>query len=84
MTMMTQLQSACSQAVIPLAEPSKEQSVVSHLAGRLIQGTLALYLLPALLVVLVVGGVGILILRSSELLTGPIERLVDSTSRGPK
>jgi hypothetical protein len=84
MTMMTQSQSARSQAVVQLAEPSEDQSVVSHLAGRLIQITLALYLLPALLVVLVVGGVGILILKISQLLTGPIERSVDYTSGGHK
>jgi hypothetical protein len=74
MSVMTQLRCTPSEAIAHLAEPSEEQSVVSHLAGRLIQIILALYLLPALMVVLVVGGVGIFILKISHILTGPIER----------
>jgi hypothetical protein len=69
MTTMTQLRSASSQGVVQVTGPSGERSVVSHLAGRLIQITLALYLLPALLIVLVVGGVGILALMVSQLFT---------------
>ena len=40
--------------------------------GRLIQASLALYLLPVLLVVLAVGGVGMVVLGCSRLLTGPV------------
>lgn len=77
MAAMTQLSSARSQAVVQLAWATEEESAVSHLAGRLIQISLALYLLPALLAVLVVGGVGILILKLSQLLTGSVRRLLD-------
>ena len=41
-------------------------------AGRLIQITLALYLMPALLVVLAVGGVGIMVLAVGRIVTGPV------------
>jgi hypothetical protein len=37
--------------------------------GRLIQIALALYLIPALLVVLVVGGIGMVVLAAARLLT---------------
>ena len=37
---------------------------------------LALYLVPALLIVLVVGGVGMLVLTVGRLLMGPIQRSV--------
>jgi hypothetical protein len=52
------------------------RSVISDLMGRLIQTTLALYLVPALLIVLLVGGIGMLILTARRLLTGPIQRPV--------
>ena len=69
MVLTTQLRSARSKAIIQLSQASGEESSVSRLAGRLIQITLALYLLPALLAVLVVGGIGIFILKFSQLLT---------------
>ena len=69
MALTTQLRSTCSKAIVQLAQASDEESSVSRLAGRLIQITLALYLLPALLAVLVVGGIGIFILKFSHLLT---------------
>jgi hypothetical protein len=69
MALTTQLRSARSKAIVQLAQASDEESSVSRLAGRLIQITLALYLLPALLAVLVVGGIGIFILKFSQLLT---------------
>ena len=69
MTTMTQLRSASLQVVVQVTGPSEERSVVSHLAGRLIQITLALYLLPALLIVVVVGGAGNLALMVSQLFT---------------
>lgn len=40
--------------------------------GRLIQISLALYLLPVLLVVLAVGGVGMVVIGCSRLLIGPM------------
>jgi hypothetical protein len=50
--------------------------VASHVAGRLIQMALALYLVPALLILLLVGGVGILVVTVGRLLVGPIPRSV--------
>jgi len=50
--------------------------VIGDLAGRLIQMALALYLIPALLMVLVVGGMGMLVLTVARLFTGPIRRSV--------
>ena len=60
---MTRLRSANLQVVGQEMGPSEERSVVSRLAGRLIQITLALYLLPALLVVMVVGILALMITR---------------------
>jgi hypothetical protein len=74
---MTQLRPTPSKTLARMAEVSGGQSVVTHLVGRLIQITLALYLLPAFLVVLLVGGVGILIMRASHLLMGAIGRSAD-------
>jgi hypothetical protein len=71
MALTTQLRSTRSKAIVQLAEASDEESSVSRLAGRLIQITLVLYLLPALLAVLAVGGIGIFILKFSQLLTTP-------------
>jgi hypothetical protein len=45
------------------AQTPEDDSIASHLAGRLIQITLALYLLPALMAVFVVGGAGICLLK---------------------
>jgi hypothetical protein len=63
MALTTQLRRTHSEAIIQLAHASDAESSASRLAGRLIQITLALYLLPALLAVLIVGGVGIFILK---------------------
>jgi hypothetical protein len=43
----------------------------SDRSGRLIQIALALYVMPALLAVLALGGVGMLVLEFGRLLTGP-------------
>jgi hypothetical protein len=51
--------------------PHHSHSVSSHHAGRLIQIALALYLSPALLVVLAVGGVGMMVLTVGRLFTDP-------------
>ena len=48
----------------------------TDLLGRLIQMALALYLVPALLIVLVVSGVGMLVLMMGRLLMGPMRRSV--------
>ena len=77
MAVTTQLRSARSKAIVQLAQTSEEESSVSRLAGRLIQITLALYLLPALLAVLVVGGVGIFILKFSQLFMGIMRTSAD-------
>jgi hypothetical protein len=74
MAIITELRSGPSKELVQLANPSVQESVISHLAGRLIQVTLAFYLLPALLVVLAVGGLGILILKIGNLFMGSIER----------
>jgi hypothetical protein len=76
MAVTTQLRFARS-AILQGAQAPEQESVVFHLAGRLSQITLALYLLPALLAVLVVGGVGIFILKLSQLFSGPIKTPVD-------
>ena len=60
---------------VTLMEKSRDnRSVGSDLAGRMIQVGLALYLIPALMVVLVVGGVGMLVLTVGRLFTGSIHR----------
>jgi hypothetical protein len=46
--------------------------VVSDRAGRVIQIALAIYLMPALLVVLVVGGIGMMVLAVGRLVSGPV------------
>jgi hypothetical protein len=59
----------------PIAWLSASQGsrrVASDHAGRLIQIALALYLIPGLLVVLAVGGVGMMVLVVGRLVTGPI------------
>jgi hypothetical protein len=53
---------------VTMEKPSHAGVVV----GRLIQIALAVYLLPALLVVLFVGGLGMLVLAAGRLLSGPI------------
>lgn len=73
MTTMTQLRSVRSDAVLELAAPANHLAVLYHCVGRLIQITLALYLLPAFLVVLAVGGIGILVLNSYRGITNLLE-----------
>jgi hypothetical protein len=74
MTTITRLRSVSSSAVIQIPEPVDKDSVLYHVVGRMIQITLALYLLPALLVVLMVGGAGILVLKIGRILTDLFER----------
>jgi hypothetical protein len=72
--MITQQRSARLQAVTRMSKAMDNRSVGSDLAGRLIQMALAIYLVPALLLVLVVGGVGMLVVTVGRLFTGPIQR----------
>jgi len=74
--MTTHQQSAGLQTVTRMSKLVDNRSVKRDLAGRLIQIALALYLVPALLVVLVVGGVGMLVLTVGRLFSGPIQRSV--------
>jgi hypothetical protein len=73
MTAMTRLRSVRSDTVVELAGPADHYSALYYFTGRLIQITLALYLLPAFLIVLTVGGVGILVLKTYRGLTGLLE-----------
>ncbi len=58
---------------IPRLSPSQDRRpVASDYAGRLVQIALALYLIPALLVVLAVGGVGMTVLVVGRLVSGPV------------
>ena len=63
-----------SNALTLLEEPVEGHSVPHRRVGRMIQITLALYLLPAFLIVLVVGGAGVLILKICLLLKYLFER----------
>jgi hypothetical protein len=51
----------------------ERRSTASDRLGRLSQIALALYLVPVLLVVLVVGGLGMLIFGCVRLLKGPVQ-----------
>ena len=65
-----------------LRRPSRVSAAIdrrtgaSDRTGRLIRMVLGIYLLPALLVVLVVGGVGILVVAVGKLVEGPIQSSV--------
>jgi hypothetical protein len=72
--MVSPQQSARLQVTRQASEPIYRTSDHADLAGRLIQIVLALYLLPALLVALAVGGVGMVILAVGRHLAGPIQR----------
>jgi hypothetical protein len=74
--MIAQPRSAHLRVVTRVPKVMDTRSVVSDPAGRLIQMALALYLIPALLVVLVVGGMGMLVLTVGRLFTSPIRRSV--------
>jgi len=74
--MITQPRSAHLRVVARVPNVMYARPVIGDLAGRLIQMALALYLIPALLMVLVVGGMGMLVLTVARLFTGPIRRSV--------
>ena len=77
MTIVTQLRPVSSSVVIQSEQPVRDDLVPHCLAGRMIQITLALYLLPALLIVLMVGGTGLLVLKISRVLKVLFERSAD-------
>jgi hypothetical protein len=70
--MMTEQRSARFRPIAPLSASRDRRFGASDHAGRFIQITLALYLIPALLVVLAVGGVGMMVLVIGRLVTGPV------------
>lgn len=74
MTTMTQLGSVRSNEVLELPKSTGKDSVPYYLAGRVIQITLAVYLLPAFLIILMVGGVGILVLKIGRIFANLFER----------
>ena len=74
MTTIAQSRSMRSRPAVQLAGPADEYSVSYHLVGRLIQITLAVYLLPALFFVLVVGGAGILVLKTGRVFWDLLDR----------
>ena len=67
--MTTQLRSARFRVRGRMLEPIDGQPPSAISLGRLIQVALALYLLPALLIVLVVGGIGVLVLAVARVFT---------------
>ena len=73
MTMMTRLQSVRVNADAQSAQPD-EHAVFDHAIGRLIQIILTLYLLPAFLVVLVVGSVVIVVLKIDRVFKDLLEK----------
>jgi hypothetical protein len=80
--MINQLLSSDNLRAVPRmgGSPAK-QSVGTDRVGRMIQITLAIYLVPVLLVVVVVSGVGMMILGVSETLHGLSERVKRVTHR---
>jgi hypothetical protein len=73
MTTITHFRSVRVNTVAHLPGPANDHALSQHLVGRLIEITLTLYLLPAFLIVLVVGGVGIVVLKIDRLLTDLFE-----------
>ena len=53
-------------------------SAVDYYGGRLIQIALALWLLPALVIVLAVGGIGIVALAVSRMFTGSVSQPLEA------
>ncbi len=70
--MITEQRSARLRPIARLSTSQDRRPVASDHAGRLIQIALALYLMPALLVVLALGGVGMLVLVVGRLVNGPV------------
>jgi hypothetical protein len=72
MVMITEQRSARLSRTELWYKSQDNRSVTSDHAGRLIQIALAVYLIPALLVVLAVGGVGMMVLAVSRLFIVPV------------
>ncbi len=72
--MITQSDPVRLRPVTLISDSRDNRSAGSALVGRLVQMTLALYLIPALMIVLIVGGVAMFVLMVARLLHGPIRQ----------
>jgi hypothetical protein len=70
--MIAEQRSARLRNAARVSAPHESRSVTGDQASRLIQIALALYLVPALLIVLAVGGVGMIVLAVGRLFTVPV------------
>ncbi len=70
--MTTQLRSAPFRAIGRMSGEMDGQAPGAPVLGRLIQVVLALYLIPALLIVLLVGGIGMLVLAIARVVTAVV------------
>jgi hypothetical protein len=68
--MITQFECTRSEAVTRVSGTADRRPARVNLGVRLIQVALAVYLVPALLIVLVVGGIGVVILTVARLFSG--------------
>ena len=74
--MINQLSSSDNLRAVPRMRGTlAKESVGPDRVGRMIQMTLAIYLMPVLLVVVVISGVGMMILGVSETIHGLSERV---------
>jgi Flp pilus assembly protein TadB len=64
------------KAFVPSPRKPRRRPGLGDVVGRLIQVTLALYLVPVLLVVLLVSGVGMAMVAVARLFTAPIHKPV--------
>jgi hypothetical protein len=71
--MITEQRSARLRPIAHLSASQDRRPIACDHAGRLIQIALALYLIPALLVVLAMGGVGMMVLVVGRFVTGPVQ-----------
>jgi hypothetical protein len=60
--------------VVEESASADADAAVNYYVGRSIQIALALWLLPALIIVLAVGGIGIVALAINRMLTGPVSQ----------
>jgi hypothetical protein len=72
--MITQSRPVRFQPVNVVLESADKGPVGNNLAGRFIPSILAFYLLPVLMIVLMVGGMGMLVLALGRLIAGPDHR----------
>jgi hypothetical protein len=76
--MLTNQRSACTPRDVRRWDRVRTRPDVRDRAGRHIQIALAIYLLPVLVVVLAIGGLGILVLEVRRFLTIPVRGPVPS------